>query len=106
MAAITENQMLIWLGIGVANQRQAVRTDLLSDGLGGLEHMTEDDIKDACVGYAKRTDNPFPIMLTLLQKKRLYSLVLWVKDMVRAGIEPEFDNGTTRDEFVSALNEA
>ena len=104
--AITENQVLTWLGVTTAPTRAVIRTDLLSDGLSGLEHMSEEEIKDACTSYAKRTDGPFPIIFTLLQRQRVNSLVLWVKDRVRAGQTPEFEDGTTRPMFITALNDS
>ena len=66
--AITHMQIMTWIGIGVAQLRNAIISDLLSDGLGGLEHMTHDDVKETCLSYAKRTDSPFPIILTPLAK--------------------------------------
>ena len=98
--AVTNIQIMTWIGIGVAQQRNAIISDLLSDGLGGLEHMTHDDVKETCSSYAKRTDDPFPIILTPLTKQRIHSLVLWVQDMMRAEQTPVFPDDTNRTSFV------
>ena len=54
------------MGIAPAARRNAIIADFLAGGLDGLEHMSEDDVKDACASYAKRTDGEFPIILTQL----------------------------------------
>ena len=74
---------MTWISINVVNQYNTIISDLLSDGLDGLEHITHDDVKEICSSYAKRTDSPFPIILTPLVKQRIHSLVLWVQDMIR-----------------------
>ena len=74
--AVTNIQIMTWIGISVANQRNAIISDFLSDGLSGLEHMTHEDVKEMCSSYAKRTDAPFPIILTPIAKQRIHSLVL------------------------------
>ena len=66
--AITNMKIMACIGISVLNQRNAIISELLSDGLSGLEHMTHDDVKDTCSSYAKRTDSPFLIILMLLVK--------------------------------------
>jgi len=68
--------------------------------------MTDEDVTEACASYAKRTDAPFPIMLSPIQKKRLKSLVLWVKDRRRVGQPVEFPDEMTRAELVDALAES
>ena len=102
--AITNMQIMTWIGINVVNQRNAIISNLLSDGLGGLEHMTHDDVKDTCSSYAKRTDSPFPIMFAPLAKQRIYSLALWVQDTIRAEQTPTFTDGTNRNSFIQLLN--
>ena len=74
--AATNIQILTWIGINVAQQRDAIMNDLLHDGLSGLECMTKEEVKDACSSYAKRTDVPFPIILTPAIKQCAHSLVL------------------------------
>ena len=102
--AITNMQILTWIGVSVTQQRNAIIADLLSDGLDGLEHVTHDDVKEACSSYAKRTDVPFPIILTPLMKQRIHSLVLWVQDMMRAEQTPRFPNAMIRDSFIQLLD--
>ena len=80
--AATNIQILTWIGVNVAQQRNAIITDLLHDGLSGLEYMTKEEVKDTCSSYAKRTDAPFPIILTPITKQRIYSLALWMQDMM------------------------
>ena len=104
MAAITNNQIFNWIGFTVVAQRNAIINDMISDGLQGLEHMTMEEVKEICSSYAKRTDGPFPIFCTPLQKQRLKSLVLWVQDTIRAQQDPRFPNGTTRAQFLAKLS--
>lgn len=49
---------------------------------------------DACASHAKRTDGPFPVNLSQLQRKQFKALMCWVKDRVRAQAPVEFPNGT------------
>ena len=104
--AITNAQILTWIGISEADARTAIEDDFLSEGLQGLEDMTDSDVKDVCSSYSKRTDEPFPVILTPLERQRMKALTLWVKDMVRVGREPSFDDGTTRPVFIQALKDA
>ena len=94
------------IGISTVQARNAIIADFLSTGLDGLRYMTEEDVRSACTVYSKRTDPPFPIHLTPIQKMRLWSLVLWVKDRDRLGQPVEFPNGTEENTFLDSLNEA
>jgi len=69
---------------GNVNIPNALIGDFLSGGLEDLQHMSVDDVKDACTSYAKRMDAPFLIIFIQTQKKKFKALMLWVKDMVRA----------------------
>ena len=89
-----------------ADAQTAIEDDFLSKGLQGLKDMTDLDAKDVCSSYSKRTDKPFPVILTPLERQRMKALTLWVKDMVRVGREPSFDDGTTRPVFIQALKDA
>ena len=71
--ALTNVQIFTSIGIQPANQRNAVIADFLSGGLEGLEHLSSDDVKDACTSYAKRTDGNFPVILSTLHRQRLKS---------------------------------
>ena len=88
--AVTNTQIMTWIGINVAQEHNAIIADLLSDGLGGLEHMKHDNMKEPCLSYAKRTVTPFLIILTPLAKQRIYSLVLWAQDMMHTEQTPTF----------------
>ena len=59
---------MTWIGINVTQQHNTIISDLLSDDLGSLEHMAHDNVKETCSSYAKRTNSPFPIILTPLAK--------------------------------------
>ena len=41
-----------------------------------------------------------------LQKKRIKALMLWVKDMIRAQVDVDFEDGATRSQFHAALKAA
>ena len=101
---VTNIQMFTWMGFNIAAVRNAIIADFLQGGLSELQYMSDEDVKDMCDGYARRADRPFPIVCTSLQKQRIKSLVLWVKDTVRVDLPLSFPDGTTRDEFVLALN--
>ena len=71
------------IGIAPAAARNAIIDDFLSEGLEGLRHMSDEDVRDTCASYAKRQDGAFPIVLTPIQRQRMKALVLWVKDRDR-----------------------
>ena len=85
MANLTNVQIMNMIGIVPAVNRNAIIADLLSEGLDGLKHMTDEEVRDTCASYAKRTDNPFPVILTPVQKQHIKSQILWVKDQGRVG---------------------
>ena len=78
---ISNVQILTWIGINPATVHNAIIADFLSGGLDGLRDMSSDDIKSTFASYIKRTDAPFPVVLSPLQKQRLRGLVLLVKDI-------------------------
>merc|ERR1712232_528131 len=86
----------------------AIIADFLQGGLAGLEHMSEDEVKDDCTSYAKRQDGDFPVILTQLQRQQLKALMLWVKDKVRAQQPIEFPdrfgNAELNDQLADALS--
>ena len=106
MASLTNIQIMNMIGVGPAANRNAIITDLLSEDLDGLKHMTDEEVCDTCASYAKRTDGPFPVILTPVQKQRIKSLVLWVKDQERVGQALAFPGTTTQAQFRTALAEA
>ena len=101
---ITNTQIFTWIGFNVAARCNAIINDFLQEGYEALRYMSEEDIKEMYLSYAKRTDAPFPIICTMVQKQRLRALVLWVKDMARVGQELTFDDSTTRVTFLNAIN--
>ena len=103
---ISNSQIMTWIGIGPAAARNALISDFLSDGLIGLKDLTLDDVKETFSSYAKRTDGPFPIPLTVLHKKRLWGLVLVVKDILRSQNEVGFNDDFERESFLQELSEA
>ena len=106
MAALSNIAILTHIGVSTANDRNAVIADLLSGGLTGLAQMSDDDVKDACNSYAKRTDGNFPVILNQLHRQRLRALAMWVKDMTRAQVPVEFANGTMANNLNQALQDA
>ena len=104
--ALTNSQILTRIGMTVAAARTAVINDLLIGGLEGLAQMSDEDVKDACASYAKRTDGVFPVILPQLQRQRLRSLALWVKDRIRAQANVGFENTTTAEELNQLLADA
>ena len=103
---ISNVQIMTWIGINPAAVRNALIADFLSDGLIGLKDLTQDDVKETFASYSKRTDGPFPIPLTVLHKKRLWGLVLVVKDILRSQNEVAFNDEFERESFLQELSEA
>lgn len=91
------------IGIALTGVRNALINDFLSGGLLELQHMSENDVKGACAGYAKRPDRVFPVLLTMLQQKRLKALIHWVKDRVMAQGVVSFLDRTTQAQVNGAL---
>ena len=96
---ISNSQIMTWIGINPAAARNALISDFLSDGLIGLKDLTLNDVKETFSSYAKRTDGPFSIPLTVLHKKRLLGLVLVVKDILRSQNNVGFNDEFERESF-------
>ena len=94
------------IGISTATKRNAIIGDYLSDGLEGLALMSDEDVKDACNSYAKRSNKDFPVILNQLHRQRLRALSLWVKGMVRAQQPIGWPNGTPAIEVNDKLKSA
>jgi len=103
---ISNVQIFTWIGIVPATVRNSIIADFLSGGLDGLRDMSSDDIKSTFASYIKRTDAPFPVVLSPLQKQRLRGLVLLVKDIVRANQTVGFNNDFTRESFLEEISDA
>ena len=95
--ALTDIAIMTRMGIEPAAARNAIIADFLSEVLEGLQHMSDEEVQDMCTSYAKRTDGVFPLILTPIQKQRLRSLALWVKDRARVNQDIEFPNTTDQD---------
>ena len=106
MASITNIQIMNMIGVGPAANRNAIIADLLSEGLDGLKHMTNEEVRDTCASYAKRTNNLFPVILTPVQKQHINTLVLRVKYQERAAQALAFPGTTTQVQFRTALAES
>ena len=106
MPTLSEEDLMQLIGIADDAKRKALVSDLLSKGLNGLRCMGEDDVRDACASYVKRSDGAFPIILSTIQKQRLKALVMWVKDQIRIGQPVAFDSTITKQELISELDSA
>ena len=78
--SLTAIQIFTFMGFQPAAARNAIIANFLSDGMESLYDMNDEDVSEACTSYSKHTDAPFPVRLSPILKKRLKSLVLWVKD--------------------------
>ena len=56
--------------------------------------------------FGRRNANDGRIIFSQVQQKRLISLMDWVKDKSRLNEEVTFENGTTRNEFVTDIEQA
>lgn len=103
---LTEAQIFSRIGVAPAAARNAIIADFLSEGLEGLVHMSDEDVRETCTSYAKRQDGAFPIILTPILKQRMRSLVMWVKDQHRIGQALEFPDATTQADLRNVLVES
>ena len=103
---LTNAQIFTKMGVAPAAARNVIIADFLSEGLEGLVHMSDEDVRDTCTSYAKRQDGAFPIILTPILKQRMKSLVMWVKDQHRIGQPLEFPDATTEADLKNALVES
>ena len=67
--SLTAIQIFTFMGFQPAAARNAIIADFLSDRLESLYDMTDEDVSEACTSYAKRSDPPFPVMLSPILKK-------------------------------------
>ena len=58
MPNLADEELMKLIGIADDAKRKALVSDMLSGGLSGLRYMGEDDVRDACASYVKRTDTP------------------------------------------------
>ena len=86
--SLTNTQVMTLIGFRDTAHRNALIGDFLSSDLEGLQHLSEEDVKEACSSYVKKLDGSFPVILSTLQKQHLKALMLWVKDQVRLQRNP------------------
>ena len=72
---LTNIQIFTQMGIGPAVSRNAIIGDFLSEGLEGLQHMTEEEVRDACESYAKRHLGLISVVVPLRKLYLIYSLM-------------------------------
>jgi hypothetical protein len=109
MAEVTVINMLTWMGVSVAGNRQVIIADLLPapEGIGNLKDETADGIKDACEAYSKRGPENQRFVVTRTTLKRITALMHWVKDRHRLAENTAFVAAdTTRASFILELEAA
>ena len=87
-------EILTMLGINKVLAREIIYDDIMTDpkGIGHLNVKDLEGIQSACSGYAKRNPAARRFTVTRVQKKRLISLMYWVKDKRRLKEPTEFSN--------------
>jgi len=86
------------------NYQTTIINDMLSDGLSGLEHMTQDDIKCACCRYCKISVSLFSIILTPIEKERITSILLWVQSIFHVSLVPVFPDDVIRYQCIGLIS--
>ena len=66
---LTSVSIMTHIGFAPAAIRNAIIADFIPTGLEGLLHLSDNEVKDACTGYACRQDVLFPVILTVTQRK-------------------------------------
>ena len=59
--ALSSTVIFTRMGIARAVVRNAIINDFLLEGFEGLNHMSDEDVRDTCASFAKRQDGMFPI---------------------------------------------
>ena len=75
----------------------------------GLKHLngeTSEEMLGKFRDYARREKEDGNIIFTRVQKRRLISLMNWLKDNTRLEEEASFPDGTTSQEVIYELEEA
>ena len=76
------------------------------EGLTHLDDETDEGMMLTFRDFGRRDANDGRIIFSQVQQKRLISLMDWVKDKSRLKKEVTFENGTTRNEFVTDIEQA
>ena len=103
---VSTNDILIWCGVHTIVRHTAIIDDLIPapEGLENLSDESEDDLKDVCETYSKRRAQPFTLSRATV--KKIISLMHWVQDRMRLNEDPNFSDGSTRDQFLEQIKEA
>ena len=101
-------QILEWIGFTTADQIDAIKEDLMPDGIGLDQLLREsaDGIEEVCSHYNKRNPSTSRFYVSRVKVKHLQNLMYHVKDMERVGMDPNFDDSVDEDEFFDALGNA
>ena len=100
--------ILTWCGITIEAQRTGIMNKLLI-APEGMRHLNDESTKGMIAtfrDYGRRDVADGKIIFNRVQKKHMISLKDWVKKKVRLKEEVDFETGTTRDEFIKAIEEA
>ena len=96
---------LTWCGITIEAQRTRIMNELLI-AQEGMRHLNGGSTKGMIAtfrDYGRRDVADGEIIFNRVQQKRMISLKGWVKDKLRLQEEVEFETGTSRDEFIKAI---
>ena len=100
--------ILTWCGIIILAPRTRIMNELLI-APEGMRHLNDESTEGMIATfreYCRRDVADGKIIFNKVQQKRMISLKDWVKEKVRLQEEAEFETGTTRDEFIKAIEEA
>ena len=76
------------------------------EGMRHLHYESTEGMIATFRDYGRRDVADGKIIFNRVQEKHMISLKDWVKDKVRLQEEAEFETGTTRAEFIKAIEEA
>ena len=102
------NTILTWCDITILAQRTRIMNELLiaPEGMRDLNDESTEGMIATFWDYGRRDVADGKIIFNRVQQKRMISLKGRVKDKVRLQEEAEFETGTTRAEFIKAIEEA
>ena len=106
--AIPMTTILTWCGITISAQRTRIMNKLLI-APEGMRHLNDESTEGMIAtfrDYVCRYIADGKILFNRVQQKRMISIKDWVKDKVRIQEEAYFETGTTRAEFIKAIEEA
>jgi hypothetical protein len=105
---ITNNVILTWCGISTVNQRARIIAEMISapEGLKHFNDETTEGMVSTFRDYSRRDAEDGKIVFTRVEHKRIISLKDWVQDKDVLKEEIEFEIGTTKTEFIAAIEEA